>query len=198
MMLARAATGFRTPSFRYGALEHGLAAAFGVGPAIARGALRSRLKKFGLLGLPGDGPGTGTRRLYSLEQAMQLLLAILVVDAGIDPVVGVPAIKRCWPNIRKNAERATDPLAPPIWIMLRLQFIKPWVSRNRADVMLWISVFPRIDPRRPPSWYAEHRFKDESDNALMMLDRDEPGWCAFRNLSKVAQAMQTALKGPTP
>jgi len=190
---------FSTPIYRYALLEGALGAALGVGAVVSRGALRSRLKRFGSLGLPGDGPGTGARRLYSLEQATQLLVGLFMVDAGLDPTVVVPAIKQCWPKMRANVQRATGKEAAPIWIMLRLQFTKPWHTGDRRDVVPWISVFPRTDPKRPPSWYAEHGFRDESDNVLMRLDREEPGWVAFRNLTTAAQAMQTALhaKGPT-
>jgi hypothetical protein len=184
---------FSTPLYRYGSLELALGAALGVGAVVSRGALRSRLKKFGTLGLPGDGPGTGARRRYSLEQATQLLVGLFMVDAGLDPTVVVPAIKQCWPNIRANAQRATRQEAP-IWIMLRLQFTKPWHTGDPRDVVPWISVFPRTDPKRPPAWYAERGFRDESDNVLMRLDRDEPGWVAFRNLSTAAQTLQTALQ----
>src|SRR5262245_55172679 len=99
---------FSTPLYRYGPLEVALGAALGVGTAVAQGAMRGRLKRFGTLGLPGGNPGKGTRRLYSQEQAMQLLIALLMADAGLDPVVIVPAIMNTWARMRRNVERATS------------------------------------------------------------------------------------------
>ena len=73
-----------------------------------------------------------------------------------------------------------------------------WITRNPRDVAPWISVFPKIDPRRTPSWYREHGFRDESDIALNKLDRDELGWAAFRNLTTAAMKMQTVLHAENP
>jgi hypothetical protein len=199
--------GFSTPVYRYGVLEPALGAALGVGATASQGAMRGRLKRFSTLDLPGGGPGKGARRLYSWEQALQLLIALLRADAGLDPVVIVPAIKHVWArrSIQENVKRVTGkealgtPSAPanPIMIMLRLQATKPWITGEPKDVVPWIAVFPRTD-LKAKARYAKHGFKDESDIAVMMLERDEPGWDAFRNLTAAAHTLQTALHAKDP
>lgn len=202
---------FDTPAYRYGRLELGCGAALGIDMAVSRGAMRGRLKRFGTLGLPGDNPGKGAKRLYSWEQALQLLIALLMADAGLDPTVIVPAIKRRWPDIRENVQRATDkealdtpakrgkPGTPgnPIMLMLRLQATKPWITGEAEDVLPWISVFERRD-LKAKARQAKGGFRDNSDNAVMMLDRGEPGWVAFRNLTAAALTLQTALRAKDP
>ena len=92
---------FGTEHYAYGEIERALGTTLGADEKAQKGALRGRLKRIATLGLPPTSPGKGARRLYSRDEALQLLLALLMADAGIDPVLIVPAIKlygRVWGN----------------------------------------------------------------------------------------------------
>jgi hypothetical protein len=184
--------------YRYAQLERGLAVTLGADEAIQKGALRGRLKKLSTLGLPSSaGPGKGSRRLYSWEEANQLLLALLMEDAGLDPVVVAAAIKTVWKQLARKIKLATSASATnPMWLHLRLQsFTGPWndKARDPRAALPWIGLSQRID-ERAKARHREHGYKDESDNMLMMLDRDEPGWFAVRNYTAEAVKLQDALQ----
>ena len=87
---------FETPRYSYGVVEGALAAVFGIDAKTQRGALRARLKHIQRLGLPGTAAGKGARVSYSLEQAFQWLIALLLSEIGIDPIVIVKTIKKHW------------------------------------------------------------------------------------------------------
>src|SRR5215472_5995277 len=126
--------------YRYAQIERGLAVTLGADEAIQKGPLRGRLKKLSTLGLPSSGPGKGSRRLYSWEEANLLLLALLMEDAGLDPVVVAAGIKKVWINLAANVRLATGEKAAasnPMMLHLRLQtFTGPWNDKARNPV--WI------------------------------------------------------------
>ena len=108
--------------YPYGAIERSLGAVFGADTATQRGALRGRLKRLSTLGLPEVSPGKGTRRQYSFEQACQLLIALLMEDAGLDPIVVARAVKNAWPELAEKVEAAeTAPDQNPHMVALRLR-----------------------------------------------------------------------------
>ena len=187
---------FAIGAYRYAQIERGLAVTLGADEATQKGPLRGRLKKLSVLGLPSSGPGKGSRRLYSWEEANQLLLALLMEDAGLDPVVVAAAIKTYWANLASNVRTATTTSASnPMMLHLRLRtFTGPWndKARDPRAALPWIGVSPRID-ERARARYRERGFKDESDNVLMMLDRDEPGWFAVRNYTAEALKLRAEL-----
>jgi hypothetical protein len=84
---------------------------------------------------------------------------------------------------------------PPA-VLRRICPVKILRDRPRADQQILRDkiILCRHEVGRPPSWYAERGFRDESDNVLMRLDREEPGWVAFRNLTTAALTLQTALQ----
>src|SRR5262245_60467 len=106
-MIVKERQSFATGAYVYGQIERALGAALYADAATTVGALRGRLKRLSTLGLPGSGPGKGSRRLYSLEEAHQLLVALLMEDAGLDPVVVAPAVKKAWVHNLADAENAT-------------------------------------------------------------------------------------------
>jgi hypothetical protein len=65
----------------------------GADEATQKGALRGRLKRLSTLGLPASTPGKGSRRSYSWEETNQLLVALLMEDAGLDPSWSQPPSK---------------------------------------------------------------------------------------------------------
>ena len=187
--------GFQTPTYRYAAVERALGAMLGTtDTAIREGQLRGRLKRLLVLGLPPAGAGTGSRRLYSWEEACQLALALLLEDADVEPVVVVETLQKAWPHLATRIRQASDcPANNPMMLTIRLQAVSgPWRTGDPVAAMPWIAVTRRIDERAQKR-YRQHGFKDESDNVLMLIDRDEPGWVATRNLTKDLRRLQTAL-----
>jgi hypothetical protein len=98
---------FGTGHYGYGLLERALGAALGVGEQVQRGALRARLKRLSQLGLPAALEDLEGRRLYSLEECHQLLVALLLGNLGLDPMVVARAVKKAWKqNLRQGAIEA--------------------------------------------------------------------------------------------
>jgi hypothetical protein len=190
--------GFGTGRYAYAEIERGLGATLGAGEKAQKGALRGRLKRLSTLGLPSEGPGKGKRRLYSWEEANQLLIALLMEDAGLNPVSVVPAIKNTWPRLANKVRLATSDKAlagNPVWLKLQLQTITgPWITKDPLSAVPWIAVVPRYD-ERSRTLSAKHQFKDGSDNIVNLLDDDRPGWFAVRNLTAEVSKLQAALHG---
>jgi hypothetical protein len=186
--------GFGTSAYPYGALERALGVMMDADTATQQGALRGRLKRLLTLGLPPVGLGKGSRRLYSWEEACQLALALLMEDCGVDPIAVVAALKNTWPRLARNVRSAADcPENNPMMITLRLEAVAgPWRTGDPISALPWITIAPRID-ERARARYRQKRFKDESDNVLMLINRDEPGWVAVRNLTTALTQLQAAL-----
>src|SRR6516162_1660340 len=101
--------GFETGHYGYGLIERALGAALDVGESVQRGALRSRLKRFAQLGLPEPEKGQEGRRLYSQEECHQMLVALLLGNLGLDPIVVARAVKKAWKqNLRRGALEAAQ------------------------------------------------------------------------------------------
>lgn len=155
-----------------------------------------------MLGLPPDGPGKGARRLYSWEESCQLLVALLMEDAGLDPVVVVRAIKRVWPGLGNKIVAATSDRAlagEPVLLTLQMQTVAgPFRTGDPVSAVPLIGVISHID-KRAKAMYAKHRFRDTSDNVAKMfgsmLEHNEHGWFCVRNLTAAMSTMQTALHG---
>src|SRR5262249_28263307 len=115
-----------------------------------QGALRGRLKRLATLGLPAAGPGKGSRRQYSREEAHQLLVALMMEDAGLDPVVVARAVRKLWaPNMRRHAEAAASAAKDnPVLIELRLQTVTgPWRTGNPHAALPWVRLLRRFHER---------------------------------------------------
>ena len=86
---------FVAPTYPYARVERALAAVFGIA-ADRRGPMRARLKHLNSLGMPGLKVGKGQRIAYSLEQIAQWLVALLIEETGVDPVVAAGLVKETW------------------------------------------------------------------------------------------------------
>src|SRR5262249_3601955 len=142
---------FVTGAFAYARVEQALGAALYADAEIQRGALRGRLKRLLTLGLPENGPGKGSRRLYSLEEAHQLLVALLLEDAGLDPTVVAPAVKKAWANnLAERAENATSAEAKtnPIVLLMMLQTVTgPWRTGDAHAAVPLVYLKPRLNKK---------------------------------------------------
>lgn len=187
--------GFRTPTYRYAAVERALAAMMGTSDlATQQGQLRGRLKRLLVLGLPPAGRGKGSRHLYSWEEVTQLAIALLLEDANVDPVAVVPALEHTWRHVANKVRLAADcPATNPMMLTIRLRAVSgPWRTGDPVSAMPWITIAQRID-ERARARHRKHGFQDESDNVLMQINRNEPGWVATTNLTAALSTLQAAL-----
>jgi hypothetical protein len=95
MLQAMAKTKLYKIGQRYGDVERSLMRVFRLDES-QRGAFRGRLKHFQRLGLPELEPGKGKKIAYTRELVFQWLIALLLAQLGIDPVLIVAAIKSQW------------------------------------------------------------------------------------------------------
>jgi hypothetical protein len=216
-MVGRKLHGLGSRSFRYGELERALGVMLDAGKE-GLGALRGRLKRLSTLGIPGDGAGKGSRRRYSWEECCLLAIALLLEDAGLDPVVVAAALKNVWPQLARRAlaaiEASTD--NPMMLMISELEAIAgPWRTGDPLTSRpFWISVTPQMDERakarRVALWrkhYANAIRVDPSVNTLidelakhqaydlvMKQDRNNRGWLLARNLTDRLNVLRTALE----
>jgi hypothetical protein len=193
-MVGKKRYGSGTLAYAYGQIERALGVTLSADWATQRGALRGRLKRLSTLGLPATSPGKGARRLYSLEEACQLLMALLMEDAGLDPVTIVKAIKTVWPHLAKKIiQAASAPLTNPIMLTLQLETVGgPWRTKDPKAGVPRIGVNHRID-EKSRAMHAKHRLKGNPDNIVSLLEENRPGWFAVRNLTDEMRKFQEAL-----
>jgi hypothetical protein len=185
---------FGTGRYVYGEIERALGQTLGADAAAQKGALRGRLKRLSTLGLPPGGPGKGSRRLYSTDESLQLLLALLLADLGIDPTLIVPKIATVWSHLKHRIRAAgSAPANNPMMLTVRLcEVSAPWNGKGKEP--LWIGVVPRFD-ERSRAYARKHGFRDESDNVATVMRWDESDWFCVRNLTAEVVKMQAALHG---
>jgi hypothetical protein len=152
-MHGKARHNFETARYSYGVVEGALAAVFGVDAKTQRGALRARLKHIQRLGLPGTAAGKGARISYSLEQASQWLIALLLSEIGIDPVVIVKTLQKNWgSSLARRVQEAADAGAlssKPILLSIRPRSMSgAWIGKKSPS----FRILPWIDAYR----YSEH------------------------------------------
>jgi hypothetical protein len=139
---------FDMPRYGYGVVEGSLAAVFGLDAKTQRGPLRGRLKHIQRLGLPGTAAGKGARVSYSLEQACQWLIALLLSEIGIDPAVIVKTIQRHWKSsLARSVQEAVDAEAlsgNPILLSIRPRLMSGmWVGKKSPSfrTLPWIYTY---------------------------------------------------------
>jgi hypothetical protein len=102
-------------------LEKGFARIFWIEESQA-GAFRGKLKHLQKLGLPGGRHGKGRRIAYTRELAFQLLIALLLGELGIDPVLVVQAVKEHWKTVLAPAVAAAidrGQATNPVYLVVR-------------------------------------------------------------------------------
>jgi hypothetical protein len=218
--MGRKQMSFSTGIYSYGKVERALGAALYADKTIQAGALRGRLKRLSTLGLPEGGPGKGARRLYSLEEAHQLLVAILMEDAGLDPVVVARAVKKAWPmNLTANAKEATVKdtrdrtingvfvHGNPIILDMRLSTVTgPWRTGDPDAGLKWVRLIPRYNKRsyanlrkhwavlKKRGWTEADLLRQIDEVGQGYNDLDEAdGWLVVRNYSQKAWTLESAL-----
>ena len=180
------------PRYVYGTVEGALAAVFGAAAETQQGALRGRLKHFQRLGLPGIKAGKGARVTYTDQQAYQWLIALLLSEIGIDPVVTVRLIKKDWGQLANYVGQATDYEARAgnfIWLHLRPKLMTtPWQRKSKSAAH-WIEVFRRWNP----AFVRSHTLRPGQPGTIGTLTIDPP-----QNESRwVAENISSLVGRPT-
>src|SRR5262245_19073973 len=99
---------FNSPTFGYAETETALAYSLDIPAKQQRSVLRARLKHLQRLNLLGVKSGRGQRLAYSRAQVSQLLLALILAEAGLDPTLIVSAIKRHWRELASAVQQAAS------------------------------------------------------------------------------------------
>ena len=97
----------RVAGFGYAEVERALGTLFGV-PASAQGSFRGRVRHLQRVGLVEVTPGKGRRISYTRIQANEWMLALLLAELGVDPIVIVKSIQRDRKKLREWIGEATD------------------------------------------------------------------------------------------
>ena len=183
--------------YSYAAVETALAAALDVDAAVQQSQFRARLKHFARLGLPGIRAGKGARIEYTTDQVHQWLVALMMSEMGIDPVVTVATIKKYWKSyLARWMEYATDAEATigttpnPIYFFLRPRLMSAaWTRKTRKVEPAWIGAFRRYD--------YHLKGKDgrpiRRENAGVMMDNEVGLWLCMRNLTAAMSRLQDVL-----
>jgi hypothetical protein len=128
----------RIPGYAYSQVESALGTFFEAPPS-AQGSLRSRMRHFQRVGLNENAPGKGRRISYSRIQATEWLVALLLSEFGIDPVVIVKSIKAERTQLREWIGEATDAEAlggNEVWLTARPMLMSgAWVCQQSAGVL---------------------------------------------------------------
>jgi hypothetical protein len=184
------------PGYSYAVVETALAAALDVDAAAQQNQFRARLKHLSRLGLPGIKAGKGARIEYTQDQVNQWLIALLMSEMGIDPVVTVDTIKKYWTHLKRWVGPATDDEATkgttpnPVYFFLRPKLMSgAWTRKPKVEAE-WIGTFRRYD----------YHLKDKAgrpirrENAGVMMDNEVGLWLCLRNLTLAMGKLQTALE----
>jgi hypothetical protein len=137
----------RIADYTYAQVERALGASFGP-PATAQGSFRGRIRHFQRIGLVEVAPGKGRRIAYTRVQAGEWLVALLLAEFGIDPVVIVKSIQRERRQLREWIGEATDAEAlagNEIFLAAQPKLMSgAWASKHAAGI-LKLAKFRRQD-----------------------------------------------------
>jgi hypothetical protein len=146
--------------YTYAEVERALGMFFGA-PASAWGSFRGRVRHFQRIGLVEVTPGKGRRIAYTSVQAAEWMVALLLAELGIDPVVIVESIQRERTQLRRWIAEATDDKAlggdEVFLAALPALMSSAWASKQSAGILKfskfrrgdWALKSPRLSP--PPT-----------------------------------------------
>jgi hypothetical protein len=124
--------------FTYAQVEAALRALFGV-PACAEGSFRGRVRHLQRIGLFGIATGKGRRISYTVVQTNEWMLALLLAQFGVDPIVIVKSVTRERKKLQEWIVEATDDDAlggDEVFLESRPQLMSSaWFSRSAAGIL---------------------------------------------------------------
>ncbi len=195
------------PRYSYGTVEDALAVVFGAKPQVQRGALRARLKHLQRLGLPGLKAGKGTRVRYNDTQAHQWLIAILLIEAFVDPTIAAQVIDKYWTShlarwIGQAIDYPESLMGNPLILCLRPKLMEEiWKAKSPVPA---IEAFRRDDPaqRREIEITGgitklkplEGQARLNADNVLHAFNKHRGEWICFRDLTELLLQFKAELK----
>ncbi len=124
--------------YTYAQVEAALGTLFGV-PASAHGSFRGRVRHLQRIGLVEVAPGRGRRICYSRIQASEWMLALLLAELGVDPVVIVKSIQRDRNHLREWIAEAPDEAAlggNEVFLATQPELMSgAWNSKHAAGIL---------------------------------------------------------------
>jgi hypothetical protein len=203
---------FSTGYYGYGLLEQSLGRALDIGESLQRGAMRSRLKRLASLGLPAPLHGQEGRRLYSLAEAHRLLIALLLENLGLDPVVVARAVNKAWTNnLATGAQEASKEASDntggnkfennPMVLIARLRIVtQPWRTGDPNSALHYVRLRRRRHGRTtrqaqeaPFKMTAGEAARVADELATEFSDLRSAEWVAGLNYTEVYTELHKAL-----
>jgi hypothetical protein len=124
--------------YSYAQVEHALGTLFGA-PASAQGSFRGRVRHFQRIGLVEVTPGKGRRIPYTHVQAAEWVVALVLAELGVDPIVIVKSIQQERTQLREWIAEATDAEAlggnEVFLAALPALMSDAWASKHAAGVL---------------------------------------------------------------
>jgi hypothetical protein len=124
--------------FTYGQVEGALGALFRV-PASAQGSFRGRIRHLQRIGLVDVAPGKGRRISYTYVQTNEWMLALLLAELGVDPIVIVKSLQRERKRLHGWIKEATDAEAVggnEVFLAARPALMSgAWASKDSAGIL---------------------------------------------------------------
>jgi hypothetical protein len=179
---------FNSPMFSYAEAETALAFSIDATKQ-QRGTLRARLKHLQRLNLLGLKSGRGQRLVYSRAQVVQLMLALILAQAGLDPTLIVTTIKRHWRELAGQVQQAAS---RPALSESTVTYLVLW---SRAMTAAWESKPPIalqiLDVERPVTFAIAPL---GPSTLLKLIDGANNGhWISFYYLTRALQRLDIAL-----
>jgi hypothetical protein len=172
--------------YAYAELETAVAFAVGAGPVHQRGSLRGRLKHFQKLGLPDLKTGKGRQIPYTYEHAAQWVIALLLAQTGLDPVVIVASIKAHWRQLASSIEAVTGVEAGsgyPYYLCIWPRVMSAaWDHQSPRPLTMQIMQFRTPFSVRPQEYELMRLLEGHPDAILTTV-----------NLTRALVRLQTAL-----
>ena len=124
--------------YTYAQVEGALGALFRV-PASAQGSFRGRIRHLQRIGLVDVAPGKGRRISYTHVQANEWMLALLLAELGVDPIVIVKSLQRERKRLHGWIKEATDDEAlggNDVFLAARPALMSgAWASKDSAGIL---------------------------------------------------------------
>jgi hypothetical protein len=148
--------------FSYAQVEGALGALFRV-PASAQGSFRGRVRHLQRIGLVDVAPGKGRRISYTRAQTNEWMLALLLAELGVDPIVIVKSLQRERKRLHEWIKEATDDEAlggNEVFLVARPALMSGnWASKDSAGILRFAKFrrrdltlkIARHDSHPPPS-----------------------------------------------
>jgi hypothetical protein len=142
----------RIAGYSYAEVESALGALFHV-PTSAQGSFRARVRHLQRIGLIEDAPGKGRRITYTRFQTTEWMLALLLAELGVDPIVIVKSIKAERRQLREWIGEATDAEAlggNQVFLAARPALMSDaWASKQSPGILRFEKLRKRPPPKPP-------------------------------------------------